>query len=147
MSIDEITKIIRVQTVIRGFLERRKYRIKKSLHEGTGKYFTAEEAKETVGGAYQHDAEVKERDYTYKNGAIYSGQWLGGLRHGKGTMTWRDGARYEGKWQYNMAAGEGKFFHIGGDIYDGKWMGNKANGFGTYMNTKGARYEGNWKDD
>ena len=140
-------KLIRAQSLIRGFLQRRAYRAKKMEHEGSSKYFTQEEAKETVGGEFQHLEGVQTRDHTYTSGSVYSGQWLGGLRHGNGTMKWADGARYEGEWSYNMASGKGKFFHVGGDIYDGKWANNKANGYGTYMNTKGARYEGMWKDD
>lgn len=36
-------------------------------------------------------------DYTYKcSKAVYSGEWIGGMRHGTGTMTWSDGAIYQG---------------------------------------------------
>ena len=35
----------------------------------------------------------KRKQYTYKcSGAIYDGEWIGGMRHGVGTMTWKDGA-------------------------------------------------------
>jgi hypothetical protein len=36
------------------------------------------------------------KNYTYKSGANYNGEWKGGFRHGKGTMNYVDGAKYEG---------------------------------------------------
>ncbi len=59
------------------------------------------------------------RQVTYKNGATYKGQWLGGFRHGQGTMVWADGAKYEGEWNYGQAFGHGKFTHVDGDTYEG----------------------------
>ena len=43
--------------------------------------------------------EIRERRpaYTFKTGAIYEGEWLGGQRDGCGTQTWPDGTKYEGK--------------------------------------------------
>jgi prepilin-type processing-associated H-X9-DG protein len=50
-----------------------------------------------------------ERTYRYKGtGAVYSGTWLGGLRHGKrGIMTFADGAVYDGEWYLGRAHGKG----------------------------------------
>lgn len=59
------------------------------------------------------------REFTYKSGAVYKGDWLGGMRHGKGTMEWTDKARYEGTWDLNQAQGQGMFYHADGDVYDG----------------------------
>ena len=36
---------------------------------------------------------IQIRDHEYTSGANYSGEWLGGFRHGKGTMTWKDGGK------------------------------------------------------
>jgi hypothetical protein len=46
------------------------------------KYFKAEEALETLTGKFKRDAALKQKIYTYKSGAVYNGQWKGGLRHG-----------------------------------------------------------------
>jgi hypothetical protein len=53
------------------------------------KYFKKEEANETLDCKFKlmRDMLVT-RDYTYENGATYKGQWMGGMRHGKGTMLW-----------------------------------------------------------
>lgn len=119
---------------------RRKYQVKKMQADVASKYFKGDEAAETLKGKYDENAPLKIKTHTYKTGAIYSGSWKGGLRHGSGTMVWPDTARYEGQWQFNQACGKGKFFHIDGDIYEGEWLNNKANGQGIYTNTKGARY-------
>lgn len=93
--------IIRVQSLIRGFLQRRKYRIMKLTCEVQSKYFKGDEAKETLQGEYRDNARLEQRVHTYRTGAVYTGQWKGGLRHGRGSMVWVDTARYEGDWQYN----------------------------------------------
>ena len=60
---------------------------------------------ETTKGFFKSNRQLETKDYSYKTGASYSGQWNGGLRHGKGTMIWTDQARYTGQWQYNQACG------------------------------------------
>ena len=46
---------------------------------------------------YNPSAKREERAlYTFKTGATYTGQWIGGFRDGFGTQIWPDGARYEG---------------------------------------------------
>lgn len=111
------------------------------------KYFTEDEQKETLYGIFRTQNKVVKKSYTYKNGAVYNGEWKGGFRHGQGTMKWPDGACYEGNWDFGQPLGKGTFHHTDGDVYQGNWSANKANGFGIYTNVKGARYEGSWKDD
>ena len=119
------------------------------LQSTSGKYFKEDEAKETLKGSFKgNQQKVTTKQYTYKcSQAIYNGEWLGGLRHGKGVMKWPDGAIYEGEWNYGQAFGRGIFHHVDGDMYEGQWSGNKANGYGIYTNVKGARYEGFWYND
>jgi hypothetical protein len=62
--------------------------------------------------------------FTYKTGSIYAGEWVGGFRHGYGTMTWKDGAIYAGEWQFGEPTNKGKFKYPNGDIYEGKWSMN-----------------------
>jgi hypothetical protein len=62
----------------------------------------------------------KARFHKYKcSGATYKGEWLGGFRHGRGTMRWSDGAVYEGEWYLGRSWGKGKFTHTKGEIYEG----------------------------
>jgi hypothetical protein len=51
-----------------------------------------------LSGRFRTNAKIIFKEYTYKSGAKYKGEWLGGFRHGKGTMTWPDSASYEGDW-------------------------------------------------
>ncbi len=94
--------VVKIQALIRRFLQRRKYKVRQINMEKKAKYFKVEESKETVNfEPFNQNAPLVHRKYTYKTGAIYSGQWKGGLRHGQGVMTWPDGAKYEGMWELN----------------------------------------------
>ena len=107
---------------------------------GSSKYFTQEEARETVTKNVYNPNQQREsrRPYTFKTGAVYSGQWKGGFRDGFGEQTWNDGAKYSGEWRENRAHGKGRFIHVDGDIYDGYWANDKANGRGIYKHVNGA---------
>jgi len=83
------------------------------------KYFTEEEARETLHGSFKPSSKPFNKNYKYKNDSVYNGTWLGGFRHGEGTMKWIDGAVYHGEWNYGQAFGQGKFHHVDGDIYEG----------------------------
>ena len=85
-------------------------------------------------------------NYRIEN-AIYTGEIIQGMRHGKGVQIWDDGAKYDGEWKFDKANGQGTFYHIDGDIYQGEWVDDRANGEGTYINADGATYQGQWKDD
>ena len=50
---------------------------------------------------------TRKEGYRYENGAVYSGEWLNGMKDGQGEQIWPDGARYEGQWKQNKADGEG----------------------------------------
>ena len=85
-------------------------------------------------------------NYRIEN-ALYTGEMINGLRHGKGVQIWDDGAKYDGEWKFDKANGYGTFFHTDGDIYQGQWANDRANGEGTYINSDGATYQGQWRDD
>lgn len=95
--------ITRIQALVRGWLDRRKYRIIAMTTQVQTRYFKKDEAMETLvrGEKYDDKGAITTAKYTYTTNAQYDGQWLGGLRHGKGVMQWPDGARYDGLWQYN----------------------------------------------
>ena len=61
------------------------------------------------------------KEHTYEsNGSIYTGQWFGGFRHGKGKQTFLDGTFYEGQWFFGRAHGTGKFHNTKtGHTYEG----------------------------
>jgi hypothetical protein len=144
-----VDKIIMLQALWRGNMARSKFKHMKLANRGTSRYFTQEEASETIkkGKKYDPDMERNKKKHTYKSGAVYDGEWKGGFRDGYGVQKWPDKAKYEGSWRDNRAHGKGKFTHVDGDVYDGDWAYDKANGFGVYTHNNGATYEGQWKDD
>ena len=90
--------------MIRGWLARRNYEnilIYKKLN--AKKYFTDEEAKETLKGIFNPDPLTVYKKYEYKSKAVYTGEWKGGFRHGKGVMRWPDGATFDGEWRFGLA--------------------------------------------
>ena len=99
-ALENVQLVVRVQARIRGWLERRKYKILQMSIPQT-KYFKKEESMETLNGLYKNRTKEEYRVHQYQTGARYSGSWKGGLRHGTGNIVWPDGARYEGEWQFN----------------------------------------------
>ena len=81
-----------------------------------------------------------------ENGSRYTGQWLNGLQHGKGTQIYTDGSQYKGEWKSGRANGKGEWIHASGDRYIGNLKNDKAEGYGEYYSLQGD-YKGNWKND
>lgn len=129
-----IKYIIKLQAWARGHKARQKVSFMKSKQLGSSKYFTFLE--------YQETEHQPDKEFVFKTGAIYKGEWLNGKRHGYGVQTWPDGARYEGNWKDHKTQGIGKFYHADGDIYEGEWNNDKANGYGVYTHLDGAKYQG-----
>lgn len=55
------------------------------------------------------DQDLITRTHKYKSGAIYSGEWLGGFRHGEGLINYSDGSAYKGEWNIGKPHGLGTF--------------------------------------
>ena len=60
-------------------------------------YFNSAEAKETLTkDVFNPNEPLKERSHTYPSGAVYAGEWKGGMRFGEGLMIWKDKSSYNG---------------------------------------------------
>lgn len=68
-----MSTLIRVQALVRGFLERRRYRVRKLSAEVTSKYFKHDEAKETLTGMFKDSKSVRNAKHTYSTKAVYNG--------------------------------------------------------------------------
>ena len=102
VSLNDMIRLVRVQAMVRGFLQRRRYKFDRMYSDNTSRYFKQEEAQETLTDqVFKLDGELEVREYEYKTGSVYNGEWLGGMRHGQGKMVWADNGCYEGKWLYN----------------------------------------------
>lgn len=113
--------IVRLQALFRGNQARKYMSMLKSKQIGSSKYFTYEESRETITKKAVNLNGPREyrKPYKFRTGAVYTGQWIGGFRDGKGEQTWPDGAKYVGEWKENKAYGKGQFIHVDGDQYDG----------------------------
>ncbi|XP_055360815.1 alsin-like isoform X2 [Betta splendens] len=84
--------------------------------------------------------------------AQYTGGWLGGRLHGRGTMNWPDGRWYSGNFKNGLENGYGECkipnkLMSKPDIYQGQWRDGKIHGFGKYKYSSGEVYEGCFSDD
>ena len=82
-----VKEIIKLQAAFRGYQARKYIQMLKSKNVGSSKYFTYEESKETLSTKKQFDPNQKRERrpaYSFKSGAIYSGEWKGGFRDGQG---------------------------------------------------------------
>ncbi|KAJ7984684.1 hypothetical protein DPEC_G00357310, partial [Dallia pectoralis] len=52
----------------------------------------------------------------------YSGNFVQGLRHGKGSFCYASGALYKGDWKSNKKHGQGKFIFKNGQIFEGEFV-------------------------
>ena len=43
----------------------------------------------------------------FANGTTYEGEWMQGLKSGKGNQYWPDGSVYSGEWRENKSNGKG----------------------------------------
>lgn len=119
------TKIVfRLQALWRGYLDRRHYSFQRELRIPKYQYFSKDELHERLTSqkiSISLQDALKKESYKYKAGGIYVGQWLGGFRHGNGTMTWPDNSSYTGNWSYGYPCGQGVFKYFDNDTYKGKW--------------------------
>ncbi|XP_077393601.1 alsin-like isoform X4 [Festucalex cinctus] len=83
--------------------------------------------------------------------AQYTGSWLAGRVHGRGTMRWQDGRTYTGNFKNGLEDGYGecmipdKLLNKAG-CYQGHWRDGKIHGFGIYRYATGEVYEGCFND-
>jgi hypothetical protein len=110
-----------IQSYWRGFQSRRQYQHLKTKLKQNHPYFTTEEFMETIHKGRPLEKGLSKGNHQYSSGAYYTGQWLGGFRHGKGMMCWPDGSEFIGDWNFGFPTGKGKFLHFDGDSFEGQW--------------------------
>lgn len=75
--------------------------------------------------------------------ARYEGEYVNGVKEGKGTFWYPDGSKYEGEWKSGIRNGMGKYTYPNGDWYDGSWKSNLKDGNGIYYHSQNdVKYKG-----
>ena len=84
---------------------------------------------------------------TYQNNDIYEGDFLSGIREGRGIYRYFEkGNKYEGEWKNNARHGIGKMLYAGIGEYHGYWENGKRHGEGVFTYEKtGDVYSGWWR--
>ncbi|GIX64897.1 MORN repeat-containing protein [Babesia caballi] len=92
------------------------------------------------------DGLVERGPVVLSDGSVYSGQWRGRERHGKGQHFAIDGTRYFGSFAANVYEGTGEIVYINGDKFKGIFKGGLRNGKGVMLYSNGDMFDGNWLD-
>jgi formylglycine-generating enzyme required for sulfatase activity len=98
-------------------------------------------------GAWKDGKRSGQGTEIFPSGETYVGEWVGGDRNGQGTVTFADGAKYAGEWRSGDFTGQGIETHPSGRSYVGGWMDFKHHGRGTAISPNGTKYVGDFKDD
>ncbi|RHZ58884.1 hypothetical protein CDV55_100178 [Aspergillus turcosus] len=81
------------------------------------------------------------------NSEYYSGEFMKGYYHGKGTHISDSAATYIGDFVFGKRHGSGAMEYPTGDTYDGDWYEDQCHGQGTFIEKKtGNKYVGGYKD-
>ena len=75
----------------------------------------------------------------------YTGEYMNGIRHGKGSYEFEDGSLYVGEFENDTMSGRGIFNESNGNKYDGEFKDGTFDGKGIYYFFNGDRYEGEFQ--
>ena len=95
-------------------------------------------------GSYIFSPENDENDGTINT--EYIGNFVNGIREGKGVFTFSNGNEYIGNFKNNKSNGVGRMKYNNGDEYLGNWVDGKKDGLGIYTWKDGYIYMGDFKD-
>ena len=76
--------------------------------------------------------------------SVYEGSWSAGKMNGNGVLTFRDGKIYTGEFLNDRRSGHGKMTsNIG--TYEGQWRNDLYDGEGTFTGKDGEIKSGKWR--
>ncbi len=76
----------------------------------------------------------------------YIGNFVNGVREGRGSFTFSNGNEYIGNFKANKSDGIGRIKYNNGDEYLGNWVEGRKEGLGIYTWSDGYIYIGDFKD-
>jgi hypothetical protein len=113
--------VVKIQAFWKSFQCQKQFSLIKRLLKQNHNYFTPDDLKSRLTVSTLANKKKRGEKFVFSSGGIYKGEWLGGFRHGSGSMQWPDGAHYQGSWSFGYPFGFGKFVHVDGDCYSGEW--------------------------
>lgn len=72
----------------------------------------------------------------------YEGEWVQGVRQGRGVRDYASGESYEGDFSAGMRHGQGRYAFANTDVYAGEWVDDRRTGHGTYFYANGDVFIG-----
>lgn len=89
----------------------------------------------------------KKKEVKLSDGSIYTGEWMGDIRHGHGKLVFPDGGVYRGQWQNDKPHGSGTRTYPDGSKYTGQYVDGLQHGYGEFSHSGIGLYIGQWKND
>ena len=162
-----IKKIIKLQSIIKGFIIRKKINSKKNMIgkiEISLDYKTESQENNPLiirlngllppfeisekEAYYINNSNLKIGAFKYNNNSIYKGMISkNNLREGFGQLFLPDGSIYKGFFHNNKMEGRGRLLNINGYVYEGEFKNDLSNGYGKYIALDGTTYKGSWFED
>jgi hypothetical protein len=78
----------------------------------------------------------------YADGKTYIGDWVSGMKEGRGEFSWPSGDSYEGELLNGEPHGNGAMHYADGGIYIGDWVSGRKEGQGVFSWPCGDSYQG-----
>ena len=115
--------------------------------EGNGIFYSTEN-KTKYDGQFKYNKFNGRGKLTYeKEKIIYEGDFINGLKEGKGIIIFGNNAKYEGDFKNDCFWGEGIFDWGDGRKYSGGWKKNLMDGTGEFIYDSKNRYKGEYKEN
>ncbi|XP_057697572.1 ankyrin repeat and MYND domain-containing protein 1-like [Corythoichthys intestinalis] len=83
----------------------------------------------------------------FLDGSKYEGEFVDGLKQGKGKYTWKNGEFYEGSFYKDYRHGDGMYYWPSGNKFYGKFYLNWREGYGKHIFPDGAIFKGLYHAD
>ena len=88
--------------------------------------------------------------YLFANGNRYKGDYVNGVKEGRGQFWWTTGRyandKYVGQFHLDRRHGHGVYFYSNGEIFDGQWATGHQEGPGQILFSNGNVMEGIWSE-
>lgn len=96
--------------------------------------------------ALSKNTESGHSSFTYSDGAVYKGEMIRGVPHGRGVLQYASGDKYQGEFRHGKPEGQGVLNYTNGDHYEGAFMNGTFEGKGVYYFHTGGKKKGIWKN-